>query len=300
MFGFTEGLGAIAMTVSRIELVLFGWLVFGCLFPNGELAPAAEPPPASAGAAEHSDQKKPDAAAEQTMQAVLDWAQRTTTKIETEIHDYSAVFQKREAEDGVLGDPHRMVLKVRHKPLSIYAYFYSPADRRGEEAIYVAGQNGGNLLGHTTGITGALMGTLSLAPEGLIAMEGQHRPLTEIGILNLCRRISQAAEKGVKHGQCRVEVSREKKVDGRACRCLQITNPDDREQFRFSQIRLYIDEQLDLPVRFEAYDWPAAPGEEPLLFEEYTYAKLKLNPGLADQDFDIRNPSYGYVEGRQP
>jgi hypothetical protein len=208
------------------------------------------------------------------------------------------VFLKREAEDGELGDRQRMLLKVRHKPLSIYVYFYAPADRRGEEAIYVEGRNGGKLLGHTTGITGALLGTLSLAPDGVIAMDGQHRPLTEIGILNLCRRLTQVAQKGVQNPQCRVEISRDKNVDDRECRCIQVTNPDDREQFRFSQVRWYIDEQLDLPVRFEAYDWPAEPGADPLLSEEYTYTKIKLNNGYTDQDFDVKNPRYGFAEGR--
>ncbi len=229
---------------------------------------------------------------------MLDWSQRATARIESQVQDYSAVFLKRESEDGELGDRQRMLLKVRHKPLSIYVYFYSPADRRGEEAIYVECRNGGNLLGHTTGITGALLGTLSLAPDGVIAMDGQHRPLTEIGILNLCRRLTQVAQKGVQNPHCRVEISRDKKVDDRACRCIQVTNPDDREQFRFSQVRWYIDERLDLPVRFEAYDWPAVPGAEPPLYEEYTYTKVKLNNAFTDQDFDVKNPRYGYAEGR--
>jgi hypothetical protein len=60
-----------------------------------------------------------------------------------------------------------------------------------------------------------------------------------------------------------------------------------------------IDGELDLPIRFEAYDWPTEPEAEPPLAEQYTYTKLKLNNGFSDTDFDVRNPRYGYSEGRQ-
>jgi len=295
MLAMLRTLEALAMTVSKWPFVWLAWVACGCLLPLDSRAPAAESP---AAASKPPEAKPSVAAKEHPLQAVLDWSQRTTARIESQVQDYSAVFLKREAADGELGDRQRMLLKVRHKPLSIYVYFFAPADRSGEEAIYVEGRNGGNLLAHTTGITGALLGTLSLAPDGIIAMDGQHRPLTEIGILNLCRRLTQVAEKGAQNAQVRVEISRDKKVDGRACRCIQITNPDDRKQFRFSQVRWYIDEQLDLPVRFEAYDWPAEPGADPPLNEEYTYTRVKLNNGFNDQDFDVKNPRYGYAEGR--
>ncbi len=230
---------------------------------------------------------------------VLEWAKRAVARIEKEVPDYSAILLKRESIDGCLSDPQRILLKVRHEPLSVYVYCYDPPDRRGEEAIYVAGRNDGNLLGHTTGITGALLGTMSLKPDGTIAMDGQRHPLTEIGILHLCRRIAQVAEKGVNFPQCKVETTHDEKIGDRGCRCIQIRNPDDRQQFLFSQLRIYVDDELDLPIRFEAYDWPDKPGGDPPLAEQYTYAKLKLGAALTDTDFDVRNPRYGYAEGRQ-
>ena len=50
---------------------------------------------------------------------------------------------------------------------------------------------------------------------------------------------------------------------------------------------------MNIPIRFEAYDWPGAAGQ-PQLIEEYTYVNLKLNNGFTDADFDIRNPNYGF------
>jgi hypothetical protein len=286
------------MTAWKWQDAVCLWLAMGCVLAGDSLAPAAEPPPAVASRSARPEAKPAGATKDHPLQAVLQWSQQTTARIERDIHDYSALFLKREADDGELGDRQRMLVKVRHTPLSVYVYFFDPSDRRGEEAIYFAGRNEGNLLAHTTGITGSLLGTMSLAPDGAVAMDGQHRPLTEIGILNLCRRLTQVAEKGRQNPLCRVETIRDKKVDERACRCIQITNPDDRQQFLFSQIRWYVDEQLDLPVRFEAYDWPAEPGAEPPLSEEYTYTKIKLNNGYTDRDFDVKNPRYGFAEGR--
>jgi hypothetical protein len=57
---------------------------------------------------------------------------------------------------------------------------------------------------------------------------------------------------------------------------------------------VFIDKQLDLPIRYASYDWPAKPGETPPLFEVYTYTRLKLNVGLTDVDFDKTNPKYDF------
>jgi hypothetical protein len=57
---------------------------------------------------------------------------------------------------------------------------------------------------------------------------------------------------------------------------------------------VFIDRELDLPIRYASYDWPAKAGEKPVPLEEYTYSKIKLNVGLTDQDFDPANPKYTF------
>jgi hypothetical protein len=286
---------------SKRLLLVLGVCAALCGFDRtGPYACAAEAPPAPSASDSTAVSSTSSVRREKhALQPVLAWAKGAAARLEKEVPDYSAILLKRESLDGVLGDPQRILLKVRHQPFSVYVYCYDPADRRGEEAIYVAGRNDGNLLGHTTGITGALLGTMSLKPDGAIAMDGQRHPLTEIGILNLCRRIAEAAEKGVNFPQCKVETTHDQKIGDRGCRCIQIRNPEDRQQFLFSQLRIYVDDELDLPIRFEGYDWPVEPQGDPPLAEQYTYAKLKLSPGLTDTDFDVRNPRYGYAEGRQ-
>ncbi len=113
---------------------------------------------------------------------VLRWTRQEIASIEKDVADYSATLVARERIGGKLGDYERTLLKVRHRPLSIYACVLAPEEHKGDEAIYVEGRNDGKLLGHTTGITGRLVGTVALDPGGSTAMEGQRHPITELGI----------------------------------------------------------------------------------------------------------------------
>ena len=67
-----------------------------------------------------------------------------------------------------------------------------------------------------------------------------------------------------------------------------------RRNFLFHLARIFVDDELNLPIRYESYDWPEKPGGPPELIEEYTYLNLKLNNGFTDADFDIRNPNYQF------
>jgi hypothetical protein len=55
-----------------------------------------------------------------------------------------------------------------------------------------------------------------------------------------------------------------------------------------------VDDQLNLPTRYESYDWPRTPGGPPDLIEEYTFLDLKLNQGFSEHDFSITNPDYRF------
>ena len=71
-------------------------------------------------------------------------------------------------------------------------------------------------------------------------------------------------------------------------------HPTPRKQFRFHLARVFIDDELQVPIRYEAYDWPKEQGGKPLLIEEYTYLKLDVNKGYTDEDFDEDNPNYKF------
>ena len=61
---------------------------------------------------------------------------------------------------------------------------------------------------------------------------------------------------------------------------IESTHPVRRPEFLHYRVRVFIDQELGLPIRFEAYDWPKHPRSEPELVEEYSYIQFKLNVGL--------------------
>ena len=74
---------------------------------------------------------------------------------------------------------------------------------------------------------------------------------------------------------------------------IQVIHKEERAPFEFHKAQVFIDDELNVPVRYVAYDWPRG-GQEPELQEEYTYINIKLNVGLKDIDFSPENPAYKY------
>src|SRR5262249_43530193 len=83
-------------------------------------------------------------------------------------------------------------------------------------------------------------------------------------------------------------------VGARRCTLIETTHPRGDPGLMFYKVRVFIDSELGLPIRFEAYDWPSTDLSAPELVEEYTYAELKLNVGLRDLDFDVSNADYDF------
>ena len=84
------------------------------------------------------------------------------------------------------------------------------------------------------------------------------------------------------------------KINDRRCTLLQVKHPHPRDYFDFHIAQIFIDEELNVPIRYAAYSWPTRPNGAPELIEAYTYLNLKLNVGLTDRDFDHTNPDYSF------
>jgi len=223
----------------------------------------------------------------------LQMAYSCMDKIRADVKDYSCTMVKRERIGGTLGENEFLFVKVRQEPFSAYTYFVGPEKLKGQEAIYVKGQNDDNLLAHGVGIK-KMVGMVNLKPTSMLAMQGQRYPITEIGVANLTKRLIEVAENDKQFGECDVKFFKGAKINGRPSTCIQVEHPVARRQFRFHRARVFVDEEMNIPVRYEAYDWPAEPGSQPPLLEEYTYLNVKLNNGFTDLDFDHRNPAYNF------
>ncbi|MEZ6095015.1 MAG: DUF1571 domain-containing protein [Pirellulaceae bacterium] len=238
-------------------------------------------------------------AAPHPLDPALDIAYSGLDNMVNNIHDYTATMVKREALNGRVGDQEYINVKVRNdreldgdkQPFSIYMKFLKPV--AGREVIYVEGGNDGNMLVYEPGLATGIR-THELKPDSWLAMRGNRHPIYEAGLENLVRRLITVAERDREAGVCEVEFRENAKINGRSCTMIQVTHPVRKDPYDFHKAQVFIDDELQVPVRYAAYDWPVAEGKQPQLIEEYTYINIQLNVGLTDDDFDPANDSYRF------
>jgi len=230
---------------------------------------------------------------EHPLAPVVRWAEDALLQLQG-VDNYTCTFSKRERVNGRIQEQQVMYAKVRHQPYSVYLQFLSPNDVKGQEALYVDGLNQGRLLAHPVGIKQALVGTLSLAPNDPQAMDGNLYPITDFGVRRLIERYHESASRELQYGECQVRIVPGARVGDRTCTCVEVTHPVRRAEFNYHITRLYVDDGMNVPIHYEGYDWPAAPGAAPQLIEDYTYQGLRLNAGLGPVDFDAKNPNYRF------
>lgn len=243
----------------------------------------------------HSHPFMRTAAEEKPLEAPIRWAKEVARQMESNVRDYSCTLTRRERVNGVLGKTEVMEAKIRQEPLSVYLRFVGPRRIAGREVIYVENANDGKLQVHGVGFE-ALVGTLNLEPTGRIAMKGCLHPITEIGILNMVRQMIDIEKNPVLMENFQVSYS-DVKLNGRDCVCIEVVNPERNLEPNFQRGRIYVDMELNLPVKYVSWGW--GNGNECPLIEEYTYSNICINPGFTDRDFDIRNPNYRYRESRK-
>jgi len=235
-------------------------------------------------------------AADHPLIPVIRWAERERPKIAA-VKDYTALLQKQENINGVLQGAQVLEVKVRHEPFSVYTKFRFPRNEDGKQAIFVKGQNDGKLIAHGVGIQ-RVFGTQFLEPDSFLAMQGQKYPITEMGILNLVDKLLEVGYKDIHHGECQVLYTEGATIGKddtlRECTEIRVIHPERRSHFMFHVARIFVDKELNVPIRYESFDWPRRPGEMPQLIESYQYLNLKLNVGLTDADFDHKNPAYAF------
>ena len=229
--------------------------------------------------------------ADHPLTAVLRLAKASRERIQA-AGDYECRFFKRDLVGGRVYT-HSTLVKFRAKPMSVYMRFDKPT--AGREAIYVEGQNGGNLLAHEAGIA-ALVGTVALPPNSPQALSESRHPITEFGMENLVQEAIDQWEAEAQFAATETEAQYypKAKLHKMECQVIETRHPVRRRQFAFYMTRLYIDNKTLLPVRLEQYGFPQKAGEKPPLIEEYTYYQIRLKPELSDRDFDPRNPAYGF------
>ena len=238
------------------------------------------------------------------LDAAIDLAHVGLKRMKT-IKDYEAQLIRRERINGRLTGYQYCDVKIRNAqpkqdvPFSIYMKFTKPTAVNGREAIWVKGSNDDKIIAHEAG---ALLGkiTVFLNPTGPIAMRDNRYPIYEAGFKVLVERLIEKASREKQYGECEVKIESGKKFAKRPCTVIEVVHPEPREYFEFHKALIYIDDELQLPVRYEAYTWPEKRGGDPVLLEQYLWTKIKLNVGLTDDDFNPRSKKYNYCFASPP
>ena len=232
----------------------------------------------------------------------IELAQASLQDMQSEVRDYTAIMVKREQVNGIVGDPEYMRLKVRcprktengETPFSVYMKFLKPRETAGRQVIWVNGRDDNNLIVHDKNNPAIRFRRVYLQPDGMLAMRGNRYPIYDAGVENLIHKLIKKANRDKQAGMCQVEYRSGAEINKRPCSVIELVHNERKAPYEFHKAQVFIDDELNLPIRYAAYDWPTSPGSKPKLIEEYTYVNLKLNVGLTDSDFDPDNPVYKF------
>jgi len=263
-------------------------------------APAQVPYAAAPGVAQPTQQIQPTltgASAKNPnhpLVPVIEWAKEERPRIQA-IKDYTFTLIKQESINGKKYDPCIFDMKIRSEPFSVYLKYRVPEKKAGTEAIFVKGKNNDKILAKGIGILAAI-GTTSLAPNNRFAMDGNKYPITEVGIARLVDLLIEVGENDILNNyECQVKYYENVMVGKRVCTVIEVVHPKPTPgKFPFHIAKIYIDDELQLPIQYVSFDWPKSEKEEPQLLEGYIYSDLKINTGLTDIDFDTKNPDYRF------
>lgn len=243
--------------------------------------------------------------AKHPFEPLLKIAKLSLQEIDANYRDYTTTLVSRVRADGELQEEKYIFCKIRHPsdwsedetsppkiPFSVYTKFLAPKATMGQEAIWLKGHNEGKMIAHPNGWKNVKR--VFLDPEGSLAMKGNLHSMCEIGFRNLLVKMVEIGEQEMKHGETLVAIKRDVEINDRLCTTFEVVHPEKRDHFEFHIARIYIDDELNIPIAYEGFLWPEKAGEDPVLLERYIYTDIKLNVGLTDADFDPGNEEYNY------
>lgn len=216
---------------------------------------------------------------------------RKSLAVMDSVTDYEATLVKQERLKGKL-IKQTMQIRLRESPFSVYLLF--GGDVAGREMLFAQGKYNNQLQAREGSGLKSLVGTVSLAADGVEVMQENRYPITTIGMRRMLQTVLAQWEEETQYGEIDVKFYPNARLDQRTCQVIESSHPQPRRQFPFHMTRLFIDVETRLPVRVEQYGFPSMPGGKPPLEELYSYSNIRINIGLSDFDFSTENPDYGF------
>jgi outer membrane lipoprotein-sorting protein len=201
------------------------------------------------------------------------------------VEQYTATFLIQERLDGELRPPQRLVLKFK-KPFKVYLRWLT-GKNEGRQALYPAGIDGNELWVRLPILLGAI--TVSLDPQSPRARKDSRHAITDVGIGRLLDFFSDNTFRGLERGEVTIENSGHRATFDRQTDRYTLHFPADPASGYYCRTAFVdVDREYRLPIYTEIFAWDGQ------LIERYGYLDLRLNPGLTDEDFDPKNPTYGF------
>lgn len=283
--------------------------------PSAQAAPVTTPNPVDpaprGGDAESDDQDGaslpidligPGKQPPDSLVPLVEFARKAQLRFETEVDAYTCMLVKRETLEGGLESPQYIQLKIRERrvdgermiqPQSLYAKFLKPTEVAGREVLFVENQRDGDILVRRGGTRLPNL-TLEIRPDGRLAKRESNYSILQTGIRPMLEQILDRIETQIDPKNIKIRYFADAKVDGRPCQHIEVHQTTHTPESSFQIAKVYIDNELELPVYFSSYAWSEKPDGEPVLQEQYAITKINLNAKLTDLDFDRTNPSYQF------
>ena len=193
------------------------------------------------------------------------------------IHDYTALFLKRERIAGVMRPMEEIEMRFQ-APFKIYMSWQKPDN--GRVLTFTKGKNDNKILVNPGGMLRFMQ--VSLAPTSALAMRNEHHSILEAGLHNTIMLLKRQYERGMRRNEMELRFRGYGEVDGRPTYHLEFIcradNPDDYYAYRGE---IWVDKENYLPTKLHIYDW------DNKLYEHYEYHRLRLNPGLGPGAFTM-------------
>jgi outer membrane lipoprotein-sorting protein len=201
------------------------------------------------------------------------------------VDHYTATFLVQERLHGELGPEHEIELKFR-KPFHVYMRWVR-GPNEGRQAIFPAGADGTELWVRVRLLVGAV--TVSFDPNSSRARKGSRHAITDIGIGRVLDFLAGDIQRGLREEAITIDDAGSSTMFDRPTqRCvLHFPGGQDKGYYCMAAV-IDIDREHRLPIYIQIFDWNNQ------LVERYGYRHLRLNPGLTDEDFDPKNPAYGF------
>ena len=262
-------------------------LVLTLAMAAGSVCAAAPAPPKLSPAAQRAVYAdKPEQMEKLAERNPLDFLRLALKWSDDRVTDYTCQFLKQEKIDDEIHTPELMFIKLRVKVFSIYVRWIGDY-AKGQEALFVDGQNDGKVIAHPSGFVGFFVHNVRIDPNGKTALKHSRRPLTNGGMANMLRLVIPQCEHAKANGDLALTYEGIREQDGRPCYVFKRVLPN-KFDYPCPVLAIFIDRQFLTCIRTDAYDWDGS------LLSQYIYSNLVINPGLTDADFDADNRDYGF------